>query len=314
MATQEYIDNMQQTIDNLPDFTQVAYTKEEEVQNEVQRRKMDQQRKYRQSLPFEERKRFDRMQIDRRHQKTKNDEEWAAGADQRYREKQNEDRLRAENPFYDYDQSAVGVESNINRKNLERDMEAARRQIGRFGQNSPEKRKAIRNYQNLRDSMDIFDAQLGESRQSWMSNPTSNSRVGPDASGTRMKDSFGNIQRPRAQQPQMQVPSQNPRSRQPQGQGQVRGMPQEFMQSPAMAQRRKPSRPYYARTGHSLSDTQLNNFYRNEAALYRQVGGSPMGGGGSSQNPYLMSSSDRAVFNANSKYQTAIDDARKRNY
>ena len=288
MATQEYIDNMQQTIDNLPDFTQVAYTEEEEVQNEVQRRKMDQQRKYRQSLPFEERQSFDRMQIDRRLQKTKNDEEWAAGADERDRGERNEARLRAENPFYDYDQSSIGVESNINRRNLQQEMDDAQRQISRFGQNSPEQKEASRNYQNLRDSMDIFDAQLGESRQSWMSNPTSNSRVGPDASGTRMKDSFGNIQRPRAQQPQMQVPSQNPRSRQPQGQGQVRGMPQEFMQSPAMAQRRRSSRPYDARTGHSISDTQLNNFYRNDADLYRQVGGASPNA--VAQNPFLKES------------------------
>ena len=292
MATQEYIDNMQQTIDNLPDFTQVAYTEEEEAQNEVQRRKMDQQRKYRQSLPFEERQSFDRMQIDRRLQKTKNDEEWAAGADERDRGERNEARLRAENPFYDYDQSAVGVESNINRKNLERDMEAARRQIGRFGQNSPEQREAVRNYQNLRDSMDIFDAQLDESRQSWMSNPTNNSRLGPGAPGIRMKDRFGNIQQPQMQNPQMQRQPRGGGQAQgggkPQGGGQARGMPQEFMQSPAMAQRRKPSRPYDARTGRSFSDTQLNNFYRNDAALYRQVGGASPNA--VAQNPFLKES------------------------
>jgi hypothetical protein len=78
-------------------------------------------------------------------------------------------------------------------------------------------------------------------------------------------------------------------------------------QSPAKAQ----FNVYDARTGSSLSDTQLDNFHRNEAALYRQAGGSPIGGGGSSQNPYLMSEIDRSVFEDNSKYQTAIDNARK---
>ena len=82
-------------------------------------------------------------------------------------------------------------------------------------------------------------------------------------------------------------------------------------QSPAMAQRRRSSRPYDARTGRSLSDNELNNFYRSEAEAYRRAGGSLMGGGVLSQNPYLMSLSDRSSFNASSKNQTAIDDAQK---
>lgn len=301
MATQEYINNMQQTIDNLPDFTQVVYTEEEEAQNEVQRRKMDQQRKYRQSLPFEERQSFDRMQIDRRLQKTKNDEEWAAGADERNREERNEARLRAENPFYDYDQSSIGVESNINRRNLQQEMDDAQRQISRFGQNSPEQKEASRNYQNLRDSMDIFDAQLGESRESWQKNSSlqsgpemqapSSKRVGKydgktsaevrnamlmeggyrDSSGATIPYAYRNQGKPGQK-----------------GRGQVRGMPQEFMQSPAMAQRRRSSRPYDARTGRSFSDTQLNNFYRNDADLYRQVGGASPNA--VAQNPFLKES------------------------
>lgn len=194
----------------------------------------------------------------------------------------NEKRLRAENPFYDYDQSAVGVESNINRKNLERDMKDAQRAIGRFSRGTQESKDATSRYWDLRDSLNIFDAQLGESKQSWMSNPTNNPRLGPNAPGIRMKDSFGNIQQPQAQEPQTQG------SRQPKGQQQVRGMPQEFMQSPAMAQRRKPSRPYDARTGRSFSDTQLNNFYRNDAALYRQAGGASPNA--VAQNPFLKES------------------------
>jgi hypothetical protein len=194
----------------------------------------------------------------------------------------NEERLRAENPNYDYDQSAVGLESNINRKNLARDMGDAQRAIGRFGRGSQEYKDATSRYWELRDSLNIFDAQLGEQRQSWMSNPTNNSRLGPDAPGMKMKDSFGNIQQPQVQEPQAQG------SRQPKGQQQVRGMPQEFMQSPAMAQRRRSSRPYDARTGHSLSDTQLNNFYRNDAALYRQVGGASPNA--VAQNPFLKES------------------------
>ena len=60
------------------------------------------------------------------------------------------------------------------------------------------------------------------------------------------------------------------------------------MQSPAMAQRRRSSRPYDARTGHSFSDTQLNNFYRNDVALYRQVGGASPNA--VAQNPFLKES------------------------
>ena len=199
----------------------------------------------------------------------------------------NEERLRAENPSYDYDQSAVGVESNINRKNLERDMKDAQRSLGRFPRGSQEHKDATSRYWDLRDSLNIFDAQLGESRQSWMSNPTNNSNIGPNAPGMRMKDSYGNIQQPRAQQPQVQQP-QTQGSRQPKGQKQVSGMPKEFMQSPAMAQRRRSSRPYDARTGNSYSDTQLNDFYRNDAYLYGQVGGASPNA--VAQNPYLKES------------------------
>ena len=76
-------------------------------------------------------------------------------------------------------------------------------------------------------------------------------------------------------------------------------------QSPAKAQ----FNVYDARTGGSVGGTQLDDMYRQDAAMYAQLGGSPMGG--SSQNPYLMSSSDRIVSNDNAKYQKAIDDARK---
>jgi len=76
-------------------------------------------------------------------------------------------------------------------------------------------------------------------------------------------------------------------------------------QSPAKAQ----FNVYNAKTGGLVTGNTLDQMYRNDAAMYRQLGGSSMGG--SSQNPYLMSSGDRSAFEANSKYQTAIDDARK---
>ena len=85
----------------------------------------------------------------------------------------------------------------------------------------------------------------------------------------------------------------------------VRNAHQTRPQNPAKAQ----FNVYDARTGGPVTGGQLDEMYRNDAAMYGQLGGSPMGG--SSQNPYLMSSSDRSVFEANSKYQTAIDDARK---
>lgn len=291
MATQEYIDNMQQTIDNLPDFTQVAYTEEEEVQNEAQRRKMDQQRKYRQSLPFEERQRFDRMQIDRRLQKTKNDEEWAAGADKRNREQRNEARLRAENPFYDYDQSSVGVESNINRRNLQQEMDEAQRQIGRFALYSPEQKEAIRNYQNLLDAINIFDAQLAESRESWQkkSSPQnkprmqapSSIRVGKYAGKTRdeVRNAIlmegGYRDRSGATIPYANQNQGKPGQR---SQGQGRGMPREMVQSPAMAQKRKSWTPYDARTWMALRGEELNNLYRSEYGLYKRAGSRPSEG------------------------------------
>ena len=297
MATQEYIDNMQQTIDNLPDFTQVAYTEEEEVQNEVQRRKMDQQRKYRQSLPFEERKRFDRMQIDRRLQKTKNDEEWAAGADERDRVERNEARLRAENPFYDYDQSSVGVESNINRRNLQQEMDDAQRQIGRFALYSPEQKEASRNYQNLRDAMNIFDAQLGESRESWQkkSSPQNGPRMqAPSSKRVGKYDGKTSAEVRNAMLMEggyrdssgATIPYADRNQGKPgqKGRGQARGMPQEFMQSPAMAQKRKAWTPYNARTGQDLKGEQLDDRYRREAEGWRR--GSMQPKDGITTNPY----------------------------
>ena len=76
-------------------------------------------------------------------------------------------------------------------------------------------------------------------------------------------------------------------------------------QNPAKAQ----FNVYDARTGGSFGGSQLDDMYQQDANMYGQLGGAPAGG--SSQNPYLMSSSDRAAFEANSKYQEAIDNARK---
>ena len=259
------------------------------------------------------------MQIDKRLQKTKNDEEWAAGADERDRVERNEARLRAENPFYDYDQSSVGIESNINRRNLQQEMDDAQRQIGRFGQNSPEQREAVRNYQNLRDSMDIFDAQLGESRESWQNKSSPQNGPSMQAPSSKQVGKYDGKTSAEVRNAMLMeggyrdssgatIPYADRNQGKPgqKGRRQARGMPQKFMQSPAMAQKRKPSRLYGARTGRSLSDNELKNFYRTEAALYRQAGLSPMGGS-SSQNPYFMSSLDKA----NNRYQKAIDDAQK---
>tara|TARA_R110002153_G_scaffold134699_1_gene284125 strand:+ start:370 stop:1140 length:771 start_codon:yes stop_codon:yes gene_type:complete len=85
------------------------------------------------------------------------------------------------------------------------------------------------------------------------------------------------------------------------------GAPDILAQSPAKAQ----FNAYDARTGSSLSDTQLDKFYKNEAEMYRRAGGSLIDGGGSSQNPYLMSSGDRMDFEAHAKYQKSIADSRK---
>lgn len=224
-------------------------------------------------------------------------------------------------------QSSAGIQANVDNQRI-------RQELSNFDWKASQGNSGIRlNYAeiqesnkrklNLQDQLRFSNAQLRESKNSWISQTQAEddrlteyneqkdqqeyveSKYGKGFQGDPGGNTTGKMQ--------MQMPSRQPEG-QSKGKQQVRGMPQEFMQSPAMAQRRKPSRPYDARTGHSLGDTQLNNFYRNEAALYRQVGGSPMGGGGSSQNPYLMSSSDRAVFNDNSKHQTAIDDAQKRNY
>ena len=63
------------------------------------------------------------------------------------------------------------------------------------------------------------------------------------------------------------------------------GQQQQSMQNPARAQR-KTWRPYDARTGRSLSDTQLDQFYRNDAAkLKRTVG--KINPNTIAQNPYL---------------------------
>lgn len=71
----------------------------------------------------------------------------------------------------------------------------------------------------------------------------------------------------------------------------VRNAHQTRPQNPAKAQ----FNVYGARTGGPVTGGQLDEMYRNDAAMYGQLGGSPMGG--SSRNPYL--------------HQTAIDDARK---
>ena len=68
------------------------------------------------------------------------------------------------------------------------------------------------------------------------------------------------------------------------GRGQARGMPQEFMQSPAMAQKRKAWTPYNARTGQDLKGEQLDDIYRQEAEGWRR--GSMQPKDGITTNPY----------------------------
>jgi len=77
-------------------------------------------------------------------------------------------------------------------------------------------------------------------------------------------------------------------------------------QNPAMAQRQAP-RPYDARTGQSMGDTQLNQVYRNDAAMYRRMGGAtdPRT---IAQNPYLMNAQDKAFYD----YNQAIKNAQSR--
>ena len=189
----------------------------------------------------------------------------------RMSERANEKRLRGENPYYDYDQSAIGIESNINRKNLERDIENARREAARYPSGSKQNRAATRRWNDLRDSMRIFDAQLDESRQSWMSNPNNNPKIRTTPySIVRGNDGVNRY----SEQPQMQMPRQSEQARQPQQrqpqqrQGQPKGMPQEMAQSPAMAQARRPN---YGQFNQNI----VNNLNQREATIMDELGGRP---------------------------------------
>jgi hypothetical protein len=75
-------------------------------------------------------------------------------------------------------------------------------------------------------------------------------------------------------------------------------------QNPAMAQRQAP-RPYDARTDQSMGDTQLNQVYRNDAAMYRQMGGAtdPRT---IAQNPYLINTQDKAFYDYNQAIKKAL--------
>lgn len=176
----------------------------------------------------------------------------------------NEKRLRRENPFYDYDQSAIGIESNINRKNLEREIEDARREAARYPSGSKQDRAATRRWNDLRDSMRIFDAQLDESRQAFMSNPNNNPKIGATGIGPGGEYTYSN-----ETQPQMQMPPQSGQARPPQQrQGQPKGMPQEMAQSPAMAQARRPN---YGQFNQNI----VNNLNQREAYIMDELGGRP---------------------------------------
>ena len=288
---------------NTPKFGQPTRTDEEHAALEVAMQQKRERNKYRRSLTFEERQKFDRAQIDRRLQKTKNDEEWAAGADERYREEQNKARLRAENPFYDYDQSAVGVESNINRRNLQQEMDDARKQISRFALYSPEQKEASRKYQSLRDAMDIFDAQLSESRELWQkkgalqggpkTQTPSSIRVGKYDGMTKHEIRNAELmERGYRDRSGATIPYAD-RSQGKPGQGglgQARGMPKEFVQSPAMAQKRQAWTPYSARTGRELKGEQLDDFYRQEANNWRRGQSKPKDN--ITNNPYFNGTPD----------------------
>ena len=221
-----------------------------------------------------------------------------------------------------WSQSSAGIQASVENQRIRQELSDYNYNLSnnRTQMSYLERQELNRKKLELQNQLRFSDAQLGENKNSWISQTQAEddrltayneqkdqqeyveSKYGKGFQGDPGGYATGKTQ--------MQVPRQPKQARQPQqGKGQPKGMPQEMVQSPAMAQKRMRTLPYEARTGRSLSDTELNNFHRNDAALYRQVGGTPMGG--SSQNPYLMSNANRSIFEANSKYQTAIDDARK---
>ena len=196
-----------------------------------------------------------------------------------------------------WSQSPTGIRFSVENQRSRQELSDFNRDLsnGRNQMSYIERQELNRKKLELQDQLRFSDAQLAENKNSWISQAQSEddrlaayneqkdeqehieSKYGKGFQGDPGGSATGKMQ--------MQMP---PRNKPQQKQGQPKGMPREFVQSPAMAQRRRPSRPYDARTGHSLSDTQLNNFYRNDAALYRQVGGASPNA--VAQNPFLKES------------------------
>jgi hypothetical protein len=234
-----------------------------------------------------------------------------------------------------WSESSVGTESNINRRNLSRDIGAASREIenlkserqrggrwenkrgGRLGTtqeinafNSEMDRKikeAQRRERDLKDSLSIFDSQYREAGKSWISQK--------QAEDARLEEAESN----RFDQEQIEfkygkgfrgdpggytgaqknlINQQKIQMQRPpqQKQGQPKGMPQQIAQSPAMAQARKTFVPYSARTGRELKGAELDNLYKGELASWQQ-GTSRPSSFNRNRNPYYDS------FKNNKYYQ-----------
>ena len=208
-----------------------------------------------------------------------------------------------------WSQSSAGIQASVENQGIRQELSDYNYNLSnnRTKMSYRERQELNRKKLELQNQLRFSDAQLRENKNSWISQTQAEddrltayneqkdqqeyveSKYGKGFQGDPGGYATGKMQ--------MQVPSSKrvgkydgmtKRETGQKGRGQVSGMPKEFMQSPAMAQRRRSSRPYDARTGNSYSDTQLNDFYRNDAYLYGQVGGASPNA--VAQNPYLKES------------------------